>query len=631
MNQQHAPIHAQEMYSVSQWGNGYFSINDKGQLCVNPARTEQTLNLPDLVHNLREQGLRLPLLLRFVDILQDRIHSLYQAFSAGSVRWGYKGKYTAVYPIKVNQQATVVQEILRYPNAAVGLECGSKPELMAVLAMHNSPGKLIICNGYKDREYLRLALMGKQLGHQVLIIVEKLSELSLIMEEAKDLGVTPELGIRIRLSAIGKGQWQNTGGEKAKFGLSPTQLLQALEILKKNNMLECLCALHFHMGSQIANIQDIQIGLQECAHYYVELKRLGAPLQYIDVGGGLGVDYEGSASRSYFSLNYTMTEYAENVLHIFATVCEEANMPHPDIITEVGRAMTAHHAVLITEVIDVEQPLSDVIAVEPSEHASPLLHEMYTLYKQLGQHRLLESYHNIVYTWKEVQNRFNVGSVNLEERAHAEQIYVATCRQILKLLNSNLRGHREILDELKEKFATKYFANFSLFQSIPDAWALRQVFPVLPLDRLNEPLTEFGVLSDLTCDSDGCLKHYLHGQTTDTCMMLPAYQPNKEMLMGIFLVGAYQEILGDLHNLFGDTDAVNIRLSTKNGELNYQVEHIQPGNSVSDVLRYVNFDMDAVVHSYQRQVKQAGLTPSQQQRYLSELMAGLHGYTYLEE
>lgn len=624
---QQQPANAEELYSIAHWGGGYFAINAQGEVEVHPTQTAQAINLPALIQTLRQQDLRLPILVRFVDILQDRVHRLYQAFTQAKEQLKYQGTYTAAYPIKVNQQASVVEEILRYPHTQVGLECGSKPELMAVLAMQALPGNLIICNGYKDREFIRLALIGQQLGHQVLIIIEQLSEVALILEQAKELNIKPLLGIRVRLSAIGKGNWQNTGGEKAKFGLSSSQLLLAVDMLRKHNALNYLQALHFHMGSQIANIQDIQKGLQEGAQYYVELKKLGANLNYADVGGGLGIDYEGSASRSSFSINYTIGEYAENVLHIFANVCAQAGFTEPHIITEVGRAMTAHHAMLVTEVIDVEQPLkNDEITALPAD-ASPQLQELYATYQQLGHRRLLENYHSVVYGWQEIQSRFNVGSMSLHERALGEKIYVATCRKVLQLLNPNMRAHREVFDELKEKFATKYFANFSLFQSIPDAWALHQVFPVMPLNRLNEPLNEHAVIVDLTCDSDGCIKQYIHDQTTDACMPFPAYKPDTEILLGIFLIGAYQEILGDMHNLFGDTDAVNIRLT----EQGYQIEGTQHGNTIADVLRYVNFDIEKMVYAYKHQIKQTSLDAATQAQYLNELTAGLEGYTYFED
>lgn len=623
--QQHL-VSAEELYSVAHWGSGYFSINNQGDVEVHPTQADQGINLPQLIEELRKHELRLPVLVRFVDILQDRVNKLYKAFALAKENVQYAGNYTAAYPIKVNQQASVVEEILRYPGTQVGLECGSKPELMAVLAMQSLPNNLIICNGYKDREFIRLALIGQQIGHQVLIIIEQLSEVPLILEQAEELGVKPFLGIRVRLSAIGTGVWQNTGGEKAKFGLSSTQLLNAMETLREHNALSYLQALHFHMGSQIANIQDIQMGLREGAQYYVEIKRLGANLSYVDVGGGFGVDYEGTASRSNFSINYTTNEYAENVLRIFAAACEEAELPVPHVITEAGRAMTAHHAVLITEIIDVEEPLSEEVPELPEE-SSPQLQELYDIYQRIGNRRLVENYHNIVFGWKDTQHRFSVGQVSLQERALAEKIYVATCRKVLKLLNLHLRAHREVFDELKEKFATKYFANFSLFQSTPDAWALRQVFPVMPLSRLNEPLTEYAVIEDLTCDSDGVIKSYIHDQTTDTCMPFPSYKPDTKILIGIFLVGAYQEILGDMHNLFGDTDAVNIRL-TKEG---YQIEQVQHGNTISDVLKYVNFDIDRMIYSYQHQIRNAPLDAKKQHQYLSELTAGLQGYTYFEE
>src|SRR5690606_20118955 len=477
-----------------------------------------------------------PVLVRFVDILHDRVDTLCTAFSKAMQADGYEGKYTAVYPIKVNQQRRVVQEIVRHGNGRVGLEAGSKPELMAVLAM--APvGGTVICNGYKDREYIRLALRGIQLGLKVYIVIEKSSEVDDIIAEAAALGVEPLLGLRVRLASIGAGKWQNTGGEKAKFGLTASQALAVIDRLKGAGLDGSLKLLHFHLGSQISHIRDIQRGMREAARYYAELRRLGMPVEIVDVGGGLGVDYEGTRSRSYCSMNYSVEEYATTVVHTLWEICREHELPHPNIISESGRALTAHHAVLITNVIDVDRVPEADRAQPPADDDPLILHDLWRNLQQVASRSPVESYHDAYYWLTEAQTMYTHGILTLEQRAAAEVLYQATCRRVFARLDPRQRAHRELLDELNEKLADKLFCNFSIFQSMPDIWAIDQIFPVLPLTRLDEEPTSRNVLQDLTCDSDGTIDGYVDREGVETTLPLPPYRDGEEYLLGVFMVG----------------------------------------------------------------------------------------------
>ncbi len=619
---------AREVYNIARWGSGYFDINAKGRLVARSPHhpNHPGIDLQALAETLRAQGYGLPVLVRFSHILHDQIDTLCNAFNAAIANYDYQGQYTAVYPIKVNQQRHVVSEILSHGDLRVGLEAGSKPELMAVLAL-SKPGGRIICNGYKDREYIRLALIGNQLGLNIFIVVEKLSELDLLMNEAANLNVRPQLGLRVRLASIGAGKWQNTGGEKSKFGLSAGQALQALERLRGAGWLNTLTLLHCHLGSQIANIRDIQRGLGEVGRYYAELRRLGAPLSYVDVGGGLGVDYEGTASRSECSKNYSVQEYANNVVHTLWEVCSEHALPHPNIITESGRALTAHHAVLITDVIDHEHIPYATHLTAPDINDPFILHNLWKVYRDLSRISAVEAYHDAAYWLSEAQGMYIHGVLSLEQRARAEQLYFAICRRIQPLLNPGTRAHRELLDELNEKLAEKFFLNFSLFQSLPDVWAIDQIFPIMPLHRLTELPTSRAILQDLTCDSDGRIDYYVDREGVETTLPLPSYRQGEPYLLGIFLLGAYQEILGDMHNLFGDTNAVNVKLTTEGGYRLVEPEH---GNTVADLLRYVHFDPEAMLNAYRQKIAAVDLSDIQCTTYLAELEAGLKGYTYLE-
>ncbi len=628
--------HGREMYSIGHWSGGYFDINQEGHLIARPTRDAQHtgVDLYHLAQEIKQAGLSFPVLVRFSDILRDRVETLCQAFHEVMDEDHYKGQFTAVYPIKVNQQRSVVREILSQRKGQVGLEAGSKPELMAVLALSDQNRGVIICNGYKDREYIRLALIGKQLGHRVYIVVEKLSELQLVVEEARNLNIRPLIGVRVRLASIGAGKWQNTGGEKSKFGLSANQVLSVIEYLRKAEMLDTLQLLHCHLGSQIPNIRDIQRGMREVARYYAELNRLGVNLKCVDVGGGLGIDYEGTRSRSFCSINYTVREYAKNVVHALWEVCEEQSLPHPDIITESGRAMTAHHAMLITNVIDIEQvPVLDGANINANDDEpliiQDLCHTLTSISEPASSARsAIEAYHDAVHWLSEAQSMYTHGVLSLEQRARAEQLYYATCWKVRELLQPATRMHRELFDELNEKLADKYFCNFSLFQSLPDIWAIDQIFPIVPLHRLDERPTRRATLQDITCDSDGRIDRYVDGEGVESSLPVHSLRDGETYLLGIFLVGAYQEILGDMHNLFGDTDSVNVEMTENGGHCLLQAAR---GDTVDSVLRFVNFNVDDLLESYRTKIAKADISSAQRRDFLLELEAGLTGYTYLED
>jgi len=624
---------ARALYNLPHWSGGYFDINEQGQVTAFPLGEHQgpAINFYKLAQHLEDSGLALPVLVRFSDILQHRVASLDRAFRQAMQQENYQAHYTAIYPIKVNQQRHVVQEIIAYGQTAdtqnrVGLEAGSKPELLAVLALA-PPGGTIICNGYKDREYIRLALIGQTLGLRPYIVVEKAAELALIIAESAALGIRPLLGVRVRLATIGAGKWQNTGGEKAKFGLSSAQVLDTLARLRAAGLLDCLQLMHFHMGSQIANIRDIQRALGEAARYYRQLHQLGAPILHVDVGGGLGIDYDGSQSRNDCSINYSLQEYANNVVYAFSSICQEHRLPQPNLLTECGRAMTAHHAVLITHVTDIEQAPGDTQPLPATVDEPLIIQSLWDGLANLGKRSALEIYHDAAHWLSEAHSMFALGVLDLPQRARAEQLYFATCRQVRQVLQQGARNQREILDELNEKLADKYFCNFSLFQSMPDAWAIDQIFPIIPLHRLDERPTRRATLQDLTCDSDGQVSRYVDAEGIETSLPVHALRVGERYLLGIFLIGAYQEILGDMHNLFGDTHAVNVSL-TPDG--NYRLVEPETGDTVEDMLLYVHFDVNNFRERYRRRLADTHLDNACQQRYLNELLDGLKGYTYLE-
>jgi arginine decarboxylase len=619
---------ALQNYGIARWGDGYFEIGPDGRLVARPRPSSPaTVDLYQVAREVRSAGLSWPVLVRFTDILRDRVAALRGAFARACTELGYPGSYTAIYPIKVNQQRTVVEQVLAGGNGGVGLEAGSKPELIAVLAM-SRPDGVVVCNGYKDREYIRLALIGRALGHRVYIVVEKPSEVELVLAESADLGVEPLLGVRIRLSSSAAGKWQNSGGEKAKFGLSATQVLDLLDRLRAAGRLQCLRLLHSHIGSQIPTLRDIRRGVGEVARFFQELRRLGAAIDVVDVGGGLGIDYEGTGSRHYCSINYTIDDYAREVVKAIGRVCEEHDLPPPAIFTESGRALTAHHAVLITNVIDREPAPAGIRDPREADDAPEALHALAELVREADSAPPLELYQEARHGLDEAHDLFERGEITLEERALGEQMYFAICHRLRPRLLSTSRRQRDLLDALNEQLAERVFCNFSLFQSLPDVWAIDQVFPVVPLHRLNEAPEVSGVLHDLTCDSDGCINQYVDQDGVEATLPLHASKPGEEYLIGIFLVGAYQEILGDLHNLFGDTDAVDLELDAAGG---YRLSQPERGDSIEEMLRYVHFDPDQMLQSFRDKLRHAGIAERTADEFYGELKAGLYGYTYLED
>ncbi|GAB2541135.1 arginine decarboxylase [Rhodanobacter koreensis] len=617
---------ARHTYAVPHWGDGYVDVNATGEIVMRPrGPTGPALSLPAIVARARDEGLRLPLLVRFPDILADRLARLQGAFARAIGEWNYAGGYTAIYPIKVNQQRGVAGELVAAGTQGFGLEAGSKPELMAVLAMAR-PGSIVICNGYKDREYIRLALIGLKLGLRVHIVIEKLSELDHVFSEAKALGVEPLLGVRVRLASIGAGKWQNTGGDKGKFGLSPQQVLTLIERLDAAGLKHTLKLQHFHMGSQISNVRDIANGMREATRYFVELRRMGVPLEIVDVGGGLGVDYEGSRSRSHNSINYSIEQYAMTIVQSLAEAVEAESLPAPHILTEAGRAMTAHHAVMVVNVTEVETVPAGAIP-PPCADEPAVLRRLRETWDELDRRPALELFHEAQHHLNEGQTLYALGQLALADRARLDELYYAIAGAVRARLLPAERSHRQALDELDEKLVDKYFVNFSVFESVPDIWAIGQIFPIAPIARLDEEPTRRGVIVDLTCDSDGRIDHYVDAEGVDVSLPLHALKDGESYRLGIFMVGAYQETLGDIHNLFGDTDAVNVRVDG-NG---YTFAHVRRGDTTDLMLDYVGYDLDALRQSYRERIAGAGVTGAAAAQLYDVLNGGLTAYTYLAE
>ena len=626
---------ARALYNVEGWGVGFFDINERGHVIVRPdrARLDHVVDLYDITNDLEEQGIALPVLLRFSDILRSRINSLTGHFEEAREEFAYAGGYTTVYPIKVNQQRHVVQEIVEFGKKhRVGLECGSKPELQAILGLDENTEHLIICNGYKDEEFMRLALMGQKLGHQVFIVLEQLSEIDVLLQVADEMEVTPTAGVRIKLASRGFGRWKESGGEKSKFGLNAAQLMQAIDKLKSAGRLDILKLIHFHLGSQITDIRFIKLGLQELTRFYVELRNAGLDITHVDVGGGLGVDYDGSGSTSDASVNYTLQEYANDVVYTLAEACREHELPMPHIISESGRALTAHHALLLIKVIDVESQ-GDRPVPELTDDDHPLLHEMMTDYrdasrKNVSRRRVREIFHDVIFDKERAQELFNTGVVTLRERAVAEQIYVATVNVLARFVQKSRDDFEDIVADLDATLVDRYFCNFSLFQSLPDSWAIDQLFPIMPIHRLDEEPTRRGTLQDVTCDSDGKIDRFVGDREGNPSLELHEFRDGEPYMLGVFLTGAYQEILGDLHNLFGDTNAVHIRLGP-NGA--YEVTDLVHGDTVTEVLNYVQFRASDLLQTFRRKVASAKhLSRQESNTFIADYVAGLEGYTYLE-
>ncbi|RJX70174.1 arginine decarboxylase [Vibrio sinensis] len=622
-------------YNVHYWSQGFYGINDSGEVYVSP-RSDKANPLPlsQIVQQIEQKGLNVPVLVRFPQILHQRVHGICQAFNQAIEEYQYPNNYLLVYPIKVNQQREVVDEILasqaQLETKQLGLEAGSKPELLAVLGLAQKASSVIVCNGYKDREYIRLALIGEKLGHKVFIVLEKMSELDLILKEAKSLGVKPRMGIRIRLASQGAGKWQSSGGEKSKFGLSASQVLAVMNRLREENLLDTLQLVHFHLGSQMANIRDIRNGVNESARFYCELRKMGAEIDYFDIGGGLAVDYDGTRSQSSNSMNYGLAEYARNVVNTVGDVCQQYEQPMPVIISESGRSLTAHHAVLITNVIGTEAYHPEQLT-ELEADAPVLLQNMWRSWESLQSRSdaraLIEIYNDTQSDLSEVHSQFTMGMMNLQQRAWSEQVSLRIYYELSRQMSTKNRFHRPILDELSERLADKFFVNFSLFQSLPDAWGIDQVFPVLPISGLERLEDRRAVMLDITCDSDGAIEQYVEGQGIETTLPVPAWTTDEQYLMGFFLVGAYQEILGDMHNLFGDTHSVVVNINDQ-GEA--ELTSINEGDSVEDMMRYVHIDVDSIREHY-RELVSLRVAKEEQQNVLQELEQGLSGYTYLED
>jgi len=619
-------------YNVAYWGNNYFDVNELGHIsvCPDPDSPDARVDLAELVKERQNDGQRLPALFCFPQILQHRLRSINGAFKRARESFGYEGQYFLVYPIKVNQHRRVIESLIN-SGEPLGLEAGSKAELMAVLAHAGMTRTVIVCNGYKDREYIRLALIGEKLGHKVYLVIEKLTEIKLVLEEAERLNVVPRLGVRARLASQGSGKWQSSGGEKSKFGLAAVQVLQLVELLRSKGRLDSLQLLHFHLGSQLSNIRDIASGVRESARFYVELHRLGVNIECFDVGGGLGVDYEGTRSQSDCSANYGLNEYANNVIWGIGDACNEYNLPHPTVITESGRAVTAHHTVLVSNIIGVERnEFNEPNA--PAEDAPRALESMWQTWQEmqepLNRRSLREWLHDSQMDLHDVHTQYTHGMLDLTQRAWAEQLYLNICRLIQTQLDPSNRAHRPIIDELQERMADKLYVNFSLFQSMPDAWGIDQLFPVLPLEGLDKPPEGRAVLLDITCDSDGTIDHYIDGDGIATTMPMPPYDVENPPLLGFFMVGAYQEILGNMHNLFGDTAAVDVYVF-KDGSV--ELNESDEGDSVADMLQYVQLEPDVLLARFRDQVKETDLDSELQKEFVEEFEAGLYGYTYLED
>ncbi len=615
---------ARKTYSIPHWADGYFDVDQAGHVVVRPTGADgPVVSLPQVVEAARAGGAKLPLLVRFPEILGQRLGKLQSAFAQAQADWDYAGGYTAVYPIKVNQHQGVAGTLASHAGDGFGLEAGSKPELMAVLAL-SRPGGLIVCNGYKDREYIRLALIGRKLGLQTFIVIEKPSELKLVLEESRALDVKPGLGVRMRLASLGAGKWQNSGGDKAKFGLSPRQVLDLWKTLRDSEYADCLNLLHFHMGSQISNVRDIANGMREATRYFVELSRLGAKISHVDVGGGLGIDYEGTRSRSYCSINYGLHAYASNIVQPLAEACEQHGLPQPRVVTECGRAMTAHHAVLIANVAEVEQAPEGRVPEAFDDEPAPIRH-LREIHSELDVRPAVELFQEAQHFHAEGLSAYALGQIDLVARARIDDLFYAIAHGVRARLSHEEKSHRPILDELNDRLVDKYFVNFSVFESIPDVWAIDQVFPILPIQRLDERPDRRGIIADMTCDSDGVVKTYVENESLDTSLPVHSLGHGESYLFGFFLVGAYQEILGDIHNLFGDTDAVEVIADADGCVITQQ----RRGDTTDVMLDYVGYKLDDLRAAYKARVAAAGLSAAQAGELDAALEAGLTGYTYL--
>ena len=624
-------VDAADLYDVSRWGNGYFSVGPNGHLLVHPHKDPtRSIDLKQLVDRLQVRGIDLPILLRFAEILEHRLGEIHGAFASAMKESGFRGEYCCVYPVKVNQQRQVVEEVLRFGRPyRFGLEAGSKPELLAVIAMADNETP-IICNGFKDAEFIETAMLAQKIGRHIIPVVERFSELNLILEYAEKLGVRPQIGMRIKLAARGSGRWQASGGFRSKFGLTASELVRGLEVLAERGMEDCFQLLHFHQGSQITNIRHIKAALNEASRIYTELSKRGAGLRYLDVGGGLGIDYDGSQTNFESSVNYSLQEYANDVIYQVQNACDEAGVPHPTIVSDSGRAVVAYHSVLIFGVLGVSEQGGMAEVAEPAADAEQPLLDLHETYQNINVRNLLESYHDAQQALDTAMNLFASGYLPLDQRSAIENLYWATCRRIRKL-TKGLEYVPEDLEGLEAALSDTYFCNFSLFQSMPDSWAIKQLFPVMPIHRLDEKPGRAAVLGDVTCDSDGKIDQFIDRRDVKRTLPLHAWT-HEPYYLGAFLIGAYQEILGDLHNLFGDTNAVHVSTDER-GEV--VVDAVIKGDTVREVLDYVEFDAEQLVQrlrdSIEQAVREGRIGDGQAGRFLKFYEEGLGGYTYLEE
>lgn len=622
-----------ELYNINGWGRKYFSINEKGHVEVTPREGYASVDLRDVMDELQIKDVQAPVLLRFPDILDNRIEKISNCFAMASEQYNYKAKNYCIYPIKVNQMRPVVEEIVSHGNKFnIGLEAGSKPELHAVLATDISENSLIICNGYKDANYIELALLAQKMGRRIYLVVEKINELKTIAEVARRLGIEPNVGIRIKLASSGSGKWEMSGGDQSKFGLNSSELLKAIDYMKKNGLMNCLKLIHFHIGSQITKIRRIKNAIREATQFYVQLSRLGFDIEFMDIGGGLGVDYDGTrSSSSESSMNYSIQEYANDAISAIVDACEKNGLKQPNIINESGRSLTAHHSVLILEVLETTSLPEWNDSREIPDDAHELARELYAIWDNLDQNNLFENWHDALQIREESLDLFNLGLLDLNTRAQIEQLFWSIAREVGDFANA-MKHAPEELRKVSKMVPDKYFCNFSLFQSLPDSWAIDQIFPIIPISRLDEKPTRTCTIQDITCDSDGKISNYIsiHGGTASS-LPVHAVKSGEPYYIGVFLVGAYQEILGDMHNLFGDTNAVHISVN-KDG---YEIERVIDGETVADVLDYVQYNPKKLVRNVEAWVtssmKAGKISPEEGREFLSMYRSGLYGYTYIEK
>ena len=620
-----------ELYNINGWGLKYFSINDKGHVAVTPREGSASVDLKELMDELQVRDVTSPVLLRFPDILDNRIEKISKCFQQAADEYGYTAKNFIIYPIKVNQMRQVVEEIVSHGKKFnIGLEAGSKPELHAVLAINTDENSLIICNGYKDENYVELALLAQKMGRRIFLVVEKLNELRLIADISKRLKIRPNIGIRIKLASSGSGKWEESGGDGSKFGLNSSELLEALDFLEKAKMTDCLKLIHFHIGSQITKIRRIKNALKEASQFYVQLQNMGFHVEFVDIGGGLGVDYDGTrSSSSESSMNSSIQEYVNDSVSALVDACAKNNLPQPNIITESGRSLTAHHSVLVFEVLETTSlPIWDE-KEELGENPHELVDELYKIWDNMNQPRLLESWHDALQIREEALDLFGLGLLDLRTRAQIEQLFWSVAREVNEIA-SDMKHAPEELRKISKLLPDKYFCNFSLFQSLPDSWSIDQLFPIMPISRLDERPDRTATIQDITCDSDGKINNFISSHGANSHLAVHALNNKEPYYIGVFLVGAYQEILGDMHNLFGDTNAVHVSVYKDR----YEIDQVIDGETVAEVLDYVQFSPKKLVRSVETWVtssmKAGIITPEEGREFLSNYRSGLYGYTYLE-